>query len=346
MMFIVARPVLVLLLLVSLSHCAAGQNLSNEATFTNPLLAAGADPWVIFKDGFYYYTNTTGRNLTLWRTPDFTNLSQAEKKIVWTPPAAGPNSKDIWAPELHSLNGKWYLYYTATDQAKPGDSNRYVFVLENESPNPLMGTWTDKGKINTNYTGLDGSVFEHRGKHYFLYSGYVGPQSNLFIAELINPWTISAKQVEIARPSLPWEKYDGREICEGPQFLKGKRGQLFIIYSASACWDDHYSLGMLTASETSDVLQPSSWTKSSQPVFAQSPAHNVFGPGHNCFTQSADGQQDWIVYHAKTEANKACKDRTPRAQRFRWRSDGTPDFGIPVSVGTPLPKPATATKKQ
>ena len=339
-----ARTTLIFNVFFCLSITLFGQDLTQRQTFSNPLLAAGADPWVIFKDGYYYYTNTTGRDLTLWRTKDFTDLGQAEKKTVWTPPASGPNSKDIWAPELHSLNGKWYLYYTATDKAKPGDNNRYVFVLENVASNPLEGNWTDKGRINTNYTGLDGSIFEHKGKHYFLYSGYVGPQSNLFIAEMVNPWTISAKQVEIARPTLSWEKYDGREICEGPEILKGKRGQLFIVYSASACWDDNYSLGMLTATETSDLLDPASWTKSSQPVFAKSTENSVFGPGHNCFTKSPDGKEDWIVYHAKTEANKECKNRTPRAQRFSWKPDGSPDFGVPVAVGTPVQKPSSVNK--
>lgn len=338
------RTAFIINVLLCLSVALSGQNLPKEQTFTNPLLTSGADPWVIFKDGYYYYTNTTGRDLTLWRTSDFTDLSQAEKKTVWTPPASGPNSKDIWAPELHHLNGKWYLYYTATDKAKPGDQNRYVFVLENASANPLTGNWTDKGKINTNYTGLDGSIFEHKGKQYFLYSGYAGPQSNLFIAEMVNPWTITTKQVEIARPTLPWEKYDGREICEGPEFLKGKRGKLFIVYSASACWDDNYALGMLTASETSDLLDPASWTKANQPVFAKSIANSVFGAGHNCFTKSPDGKEDWIVYHAKAEANKECKDRTPRAQRFTWKPDGSPDFGIPVAAGAAVPKPSSIAK--
>ncbi|MFD1140993.1 family 43 glycosylhydrolase [Larkinella insperata] len=324
--------------------CSSGQEIGPNQTFTNPLLADGADPWIIYKDGYYYYTNTTGRNLTLWRTKDFTQLQKAEKKIVWTPPASGPNSKDIWAPELHHLNGKWYLYYTATDRAKPGDASRFIFVLENESSNPLQGQWVDRGKINTNYSGLDGSVFEHRGKRYFLYSAYVGPQSNLFIAEMTNPWTISSRQVEIARPTLPWEKYDGREICEGPQFLRGKRGQLFIVYSASACWDDQYSLGMLTAAETSDLMNPSSWRKADEPVFAQSPAQSVYGPGHNCFTQSPDGKEDWIVYHAKVQANKACNNRTPRAQRFGWKADGSPDFGQPIAVGASLEKPSAVEK--
>ena len=35
----------------------------------NPLLPSGPDPWVIVKDGVYYYMNTTGSNLTIWKAP-------------------------------------------------------------------------------------------------------------------------------------------------------------------------------------------------------------------------------------------------------------------------------------
>jgi len=284
------------------------------------------------KDGFYYYTHTTGRNLTLWKTRDLSRLAEAESQVVWIPPAAGPNSWQIWAPELHFLDGRWYIYYTATDAAHPSDLTRFVFVLENTSPDPLQGTWIDKGRINTQYSGLDGSVFEHRGKRYFLYSAYVGPQSRLFISEMVNPWTLSDRQVEIARPTQAWEKYDGREICEGPQFLRGKKGKLLIVYSASACWDDNYALGLLSANEKSDLLAPVSWTKSPRPVFSKSEKNGVYGPGHNCFTQSADGRQDWIVYHAKDEANGRCEKRSPRFQAFGWNADGSPDFGLPAPV--------------
>lgn len=326
-------------LLLSVAFAVLSVGSYGQKTFTNPLLPDGADPWVTRYNGYYYYTNTTGINLTLWRTKDFTDLVKAERKIVWTPPPSGPNSSNIWAPELHRIGAKWYLYYTATDKANPTDLNRYVFVLENTAANPLAGSWTDRGKVNTRHTGLDGSVFEHGGKRYFLYSAYVGPQSNLFIAEMLNPWTISDRQIEIARPTLSWEKYDGREICEGPEFLRGKKGQLFIVYSASACWDDNYALGILTASESSDLLNPASWTKSPEPVFTKSVVNGVYGPGHNCFTQSPDGTQDWLVYHAKAEANKACKSRTPRAQPFAWNADGSPNFGVPVPT-RPLPKPS------
>src|SRR5215470_9670020 len=72
-----------------------------SATFTNPLLPTGPDPWVIAKDGYYYYMNTVGDNLTIWKTRSLPQLKNAEKKVVWRPPASGPYSHEIWAPELH-----------------------------------------------------------------------------------------------------------------------------------------------------------------------------------------------------------------------------------------------------
>ncbi|MBC7687056.1 MAG: family 43 glycosylhydrolase, partial [Aquabacterium sp.] len=82
-------------------------------TFANPLLPAGADPWCIYKHGYYYYTNTTGRNITLWKTTNIAALKAAEKKIVFNPPSTGPYSKELWAPEIHFLQGKWYIYFAA-----------------------------------------------------------------------------------------------------------------------------------------------------------------------------------------------------------------------------------------
>ena len=304
-----------------------------QATFTNPLLPSGADPWVLYKDGYFYYTNTVGDKINLWKTKNLHELKNVVPKTVWTPPSTGPNSKAIWAPELHFLDGKWYLYYTATDVSNPGDASRYVFVLENATSDPMNEKWTDKGKINTHHSGLDGSVFEHQGNRYFVYSAYVGPQSVLIIARMKNPWTLADQQLEIAKPTKVWEKFGGREILEGPQFLTKNQGKVFIIYSASACWADEYALGMLTANATSDLLKPSSWTKSEQPVFKQSAENSVFAPGHNSFFTSPDGKEHWILYHANAGPGQGCDHRrSPRIQQFQWKKDGTPDFGIPVKI--------------
>ena len=305
-------------------------------TFTNPLEANGPDPWVTRHDGYYYYTNTLGNRLALWKTPDLSQVGQAEAHTVWTPPPAGPNSSNIWAPELHRVDNKWYIYYTATDAKKPTDDNRYVFVLENPAADPTTGTWTDKGQVNTKYPGLDGSLFEHDGRRYFLYSAYVGPQSVLCIAPMTNAWTIDqTKEAIIAKPTQAWEKGGGRQILEGPEFLPGKKGQLLIVYSGSACWDDNYALGMLTAAPGADPLQAVSWTKSDGPVFHKSVENSVYGTGHNSFTKSPDGR-DWLVYHAKDAATGKCEQRSSRMQPFTWNPDGTPHFGAAVALDSAL----------
>ncbi|MBA3442158.1 MAG: family 43 glycosylhydrolase, partial [Pyrinomonadaceae bacterium] len=154
---------LILLLCPLLSY---GQN----RTLINPLLPAGADPWSVYKDGYYYYTHTTGRNLTLWKTRSLAELARAEKKIVWTPPDTGPYSKEIWAPELHHIDGKWYFYFAADDGR---NRNHRLWVLENSARDPLQGTWKMKGQIITpdDKWAIDGTVFEHRGQLYLVWSG-------------------------------------------------------------------------------------------------------------------------------------------------------------------------------
>ena len=73
------------------------------------------------------------------------------------------------------------------------------------------------------------------------------------------------------------------------------------------------------------------------PVFSRSA--EVFGPGHGCFVKSPDGQEDWIIYHAAKHRG-AGWNRHLRAQKFTWQADGSPDFGLPVPAGMPLPAPS------
>ena len=322
-----------------------------QSTFTNPLLPSGADPWSIYKDGYYYYTNTLGNRIDIWKTKNLADLKTAERKTIWTPPANTLYSKEIWAPEIHFLQGKWYVYFAADDGK---NDNHRLYVLENASPDPLEGTWTFKGKISdpSDKWAIDGSVFEHNGQLYMTWSGWEGDtngRQDLYIAKLKNPWTIEEKRVMISHPEHDWERHGDLnnlnnpphvDVNEGPQLLKNK-DRLYIIYSASGCWTDFYALGMLTASANSNLLDAASWKKSPQPVFKESSEKKVYAPGHNSFFKSPDGKEDWILYHANSEPGQGCgKNRSPRAQKFTWNPDGTPNFGIPVREGAVLAIPS------
>jgi GH43 family beta-xylosidase len=323
----------------SASRSTAGAAAPRVSTYTNPLLPSGPDPWITQVDGIYYYTHTMGDRISLWRTANIANLAQAQSVVVWTPPKAGPNAHSIWAPELHRLDGKWFLYYSATASGFTDDAHRAVFVLENDAADPMNGNWIDRGRVNTAHAGIDGTVFSHGGKRYFAYSPYVEPDTALAIAQMENPWTLTGRESVITRPDRPWESQGGRQIVEGPEFLPGPKGDLFLTYSASACWSDDYSLGLLRAPPGSDPLDPAAWSKSPQPVLKS--ANGVYATGHNGFFRSPDGKENWIVYHANPAPGMKCTSkRAPHIQRFDWTEDGWPKFGEPAPMGTALPAPS------
>ena len=220
-------------------------------TFTNPLLPDGPDPWAIWHDGYYYYMHTTGVDLQVWKTKDITDLANAERKTVWVPTDPS-NSKDLWAPEIHHFDGKWYIYYAADDG---NTDNHQLYVLENDSKCPLEGEFVMKGRISTdpdNNWAIDGSLFMHKGELYMVWSGWqtrrVDTETQcIYIARMANPWTLGSERVKISMPELEWErKYmnpDGSTppyiiyVNEGPQPLKSPDGKLIhVIYSASGCW--------------------------------------------------------------------------------------------------------------
>lgn len=312
-------------------------------TFVNPLLSSGPDPWIIKQSNVYYYTHTLGNRIALWKTTKVSELKNTNPQTIWTAPASGPNSKNVWAPELHFINNKWYAYYAADDG---NNVNHRMFVLENASADPLTGTWTSKGKINdpTDKWAIDGTVFENNGQLYFLWSGWEGDvnvQQNIYIAKMSDPWTIQGNRVMISAPIYDWEKIGDPDVNEGPEIIKNAAGKVFLVYSASGCWNDDYALGMLTLRNGGDPMVPADWTKASTPVFTKNPSASAYAPGHNSFFKSADGTEDWIIYHANSQSGQGCGDlRSPRMQKFTWNADGSPNFGTPVAVNANITKPA------
>jgi GH43 family beta-xylosidase len=309
----------------------------DEDTFTNPIVSHGADPWVIFHNGFYYYCYAGASKIWISKASRLQDIGKGKKVIVWKAPFGTEYSKEIWAPELHYLDGKWYVYFAADD----GDNqNHRMYVLEGTSPDP-QGEYVFKGKIAdpSDKWAIDGTVLVlDFGEKYFIWSGWEGDvnvQQNLYIAPMSNPWTISGERVLISRPEYAWEQIGRPLINEGPQVLKHDT-HTFIIYSASGSWTDAYCLGQL-ALVGENPLDPASWVKKAVPVF--SPTDTVFGPGHASFTTSPDGTEDWIVYHA-AKYKGAGWDRNVRIQPFGWTAEGEPDFGIPVDTGIELDDPS------
>jgi GH43 family beta-xylosidase len=187
-------------------------------------------------------------------------------------------------------------------------------------------------------------VFQYKEQWYLIWSGWEGDadvRQDIYIARLKDPWTTDGARVMLSKPTYEWEQIGSPDVNEGPEALVNPGGKLFITYSASGCWTDDYSLGLLTLKEGGDPMSPMDWTKSPTPVFTKKPENGAFAPGHNSFFKSRDGKEDWIIYHANSTAGQGCGNvRNPRMQTFTWNADGTPNFGEPVKINTPIKKPS------
>jgi GH43 family beta-xylosidase len=352
-MVIGVKQSFVLCMLLTLLNCngyAQKTDGDKQGMFYNTL-GMGADPWVI-KDGDYYYLCqvSTVKNrsyITVSKSAKLSALGEARQ--VWTAPQSGWNRKLIWAPELHHIGKKWYIYYAAGISGPPYINQRSG-VLESVTDDP-QGEYISRGMLmtgadETNFThaiwSIDVTVTNINNQLYAVWSGWEHnaltdktPQ-HLYMAKMENPWTISSERVKISSPEQPWETGGPLNINEGPEFLK-HNGNIFIIYSTRESWTTEYRLGQLKLKDSTRApLDASNWIKTG-PVFQGTP--NVFGTGHASFTTSPDGREWWIIYHTK-KTNDGSWQREIRLQPFTWKTIGDPDFGIPISPNQLIKKPS------
>jgi GH43 family beta-xylosidase len=335
-----ARAFLILFMLFSVAGVVSGQQ---TPTFRNPLNPYnGADPWLTYYEGNYYLATTTWTSeLTMRRSPTLVGLKTAIPQRIYTEKDPS-RCCNMWAPEfrlLDSPNGRrWYFYYSAGTSGTL--DNQHTHVLESAETDP-MGPYIYKGRLyhpQQDFWAIDGAVLQLNKSLYFIFSSWVGKNQSLFIAPMSNPWTLSSPGVLIAKPEHSWEQIGGN-VNEAPVALYHE-GKTFIIYSASSCATPDYKLGILTYAG-GEPLTAQAWIKHPEPVFQRSDANGVFGPGHNGFFKSPDGTEDWIIYHAIDSASGGCGgSRTTRAQKFTWNADGTPNFGIPLSIHDQLGAPS------
>ena len=178
---------------------------------------------------------------------------------------------------------------------------------------------------------LDATVFENKGKHYYVWAEKVGVGkqiSNLYIGEMETPYKLKTVQVLLTSPDYDWERV-GFWVNEGPAVIH-HNGRIYLTYSASET-GVAYCMGMLAADEDSDLLDPKSWTKERYPVLRTDESRGIYGPGHNSFTEDEEGNPI-MVYHARTEAEIEGNplynpNRHAMLMKIRWdEKTGAPIF--------------------
>jgi len=316
------------------------QTSEYHTQFTNPLYQ-GQDPFITQKDGFYYLVSSSNDDseCKIYVSKSQTLTDQGEKKLVMDMEG---KQRRIFAPELFFLNdedgGHWYIYYCADVLAyerdypemaakyQLGAEHHIACCLRSKTDDP-MGEYEDLGPLYCGEKGTilganDITVVEYDGSLFAVW-GPLGANQPMgpAIVEMDTPGSVTKD-----RSMLP---VGGGE---GPRALKNADGDLFITTSEGGYSTDGYRLTVLcfTGESKKEILDADKWY-AKRDVFTSTT--NVSGPARASFVKSADGTEDWMVYHSRVY--KEVDDnwwRQVNIKKFEWAEDGTPDFGTPAST--------------
>ena len=287
---------------------AANTDISYKPV-TNPVFETANDPWVVKHDDCYYYCFAArGNGIRVRQIDNLDQITSSDAAMVWRAGKGDPCSKEIWAPELHYIDGDWYIYFAASDGM---NENHRMYVLKGTSQDPTQ-PFELVGKISdaTDRWAIDGTPFTYKGEHYFVWSGWEGDTNGcqkLYIAHMDTPVSLDSERVCISEPDLDWEQ-SGMPIEEGPEVLTDEENEkVTLVFSASGSWTDDYCLGKLVLSGDDDPMDPASWIKAPEPILVKK--EGAYGPGHCSFVE-ADDDSLWVVYHCNLDAGSGWGGRS------------------------------------
>jgi len=238
----------------------------------------------------------------IYRSTDLSHWTYVGDAFT-TKPAWVGDANGVWAPDVVYRNGRWYLYYAASDTptaTAPSGGGSAVGVATSASP---TGPWTDSGgpvvapQAAPNGTGqrweFDPEVITDRGVTY-LYSGSYFGGVNVRRLTPDGLRSVPSSEREIATDN----RYEGT-------YLMRHDGWWYFMGSATNCCNGALTgYGVFVARSRSplgpftdrDGVAITATRVGGTPLLAQN-GNRWVGTGHNTVVTDFAGQ-DWIVYHA------------------------------------------------
>lgn len=259
------------------------------------------DPFITKHNGKYYHCFTEdSASVSVACADTIEGLRDAKSILVFLPEKDSEYSCDVWAPELHIIDGKCYIY-VACDGGH--NSTHRMYVLSNNSNNPMDNCYKMLGKITdkSDRWAIDATILYHNEKMYCVWSGWEGYENicqNIYIAEMSDPVTISSDRVLISTPEYDWEKLGSRGVVGSPYINEGpfavyNNGETYVLYSAAGSWCENYCITALKL-VGDNPLDKNCWEKRPQPIFSVN--ETVKGAGH-CSVIEEDGKYS-VFFHA------------------------------------------------
>ncbi|MFX0099031.1 MAG: glycoside hydrolase family 43 protein [Candidatus Hodarchaeota archaeon] len=291
---------------------------------TMPIGQDIADPAVIRYNGLYYMTGTAlghyDGNIRLYSSTDLVNW--VDLGIIYDAPNNDGdwNMCMFWASELFIHGGYFYLSYSASPDSVL--SHHRIGIAR---ATDIMGPYVDMKQepmFDFGQENIDQHIFEHDGVVYMYYTNHHYPDNGIYVVPLAPDLNSTIGSHErLLKPQT------GEMLIEAP-WLISRDGTCYLIFSANGANTADYMVGYATASSPlgpftrQGYLLTKNWW--------------VPGPGHCSVVPSPDGEEQFMVYHAKKDwdvswAREACIDR------LFFNPDGTLQVFGPTRDPQPLP---------
>ncbi|MGU3408791.1 family 43 glycosylhydrolase [Microbacterium sp. M1A1_1b] len=237
-----------------------------------------------------------------YRSTDLTHWTYVGDAFS-TKPAWVGDANGIWAPDVVFRNGRWYLYYAASDTppaTAPTGGGSAVGVATSSSP---TGPWTDSGgpvvapQAAPNGAGqrweFDPEVITDRGTTYVYFGSYFGG---------VHVRTLSRDGLRSDPASERLIAIDNR--YEGAYLMQHDGWWWFMGSATNCCNGALTGYGVFVARSRSplgpftdrDGVAITSTRVGGTPLLAQN-GNRWVGTGHDTVVTDFAGQ-DWIIYHA------------------------------------------------
>lgn len=288
--------------------------------------------------------------LPFYASTDLVHWSYLGDAAAATPSWVGGGS--MWAPDLVHRNGRWYLYYTASDTATataPTGGGSAIGVLTGPGP---AGPWTDAGQPvvppqanpyspSAQRWVFDPEVVRAGDRSYLYYGSYAG---GISVRQLADDGLTTVPGTE--RQVTIDNRYEG-------SFVVRHGGWWYLMGSATNCCNGPLTGYSVFAGRARSPLGPFvdrdgvsllANRVGGTPVLAQN-GNRWVGAGHNAVVTDYAGQQ-WIFYHAADRTHPYVPGqvgytaRTLLLDPLDWR-DGWPTVrGGAGPSDRPVPGPA------
>ena len=306
--------------LTSLSLTFVAPVLAERQTeFTNPLYQA-EDPWVIQHDDFYYVCTSGPLNPTaVYVSKSKTLVERGEKVKVWED---AENYGRVFAPELHFIQGKWYIYFCA-DSKEHGWKHMAV-VLRAKTDNPLDG-FTNEGVLftgdeNGNAQANDFTTVTWDGQLYAFWGSLGDPViRNSVMAPMDSPTKITAFRKET------------NHHAEGPRFLIHEDRLILTGAEGAFASKDYRLTALMFDPELGTFEDRNAWVSLGTLLESTS---DVWGPSRASFTVSRDSKENWAMYHSKIFPADDNGIRAANIMPFTFDENSRPVFGKPAGPST------------